>query len=1238
LSLGEPCTGEMFRAKLFLLFILSTGQLTSSFPSLSSQLEGQQSSYNRAASKLVKALKYLFDLQRNATFLTRAETNETESEYIGNNSTTSHNNETDFLTLYPTKLMLIRPIVELKAPDYNESALDFDIWNTTSNISALNLKDLMINKTMSPVQKMHSIISKLLDQSDAGKALQVDVAFFDQICKLAQPAKQCGKNCNRTEVEKPTGKASKTNSLVQYLCVDRFQTVKNNVPCLQNLLRNRGKFCVTKCRKAESKKQDSTQVFLLSRHNFDAKNDLTKSMCKYTKCMAACFVPKIGEQCGRDVAEITKEAVKMGLSAFQDVFEFIDDGEKACEKTTYSILVRMSKCYRKRKATYCHPNWILDERSFTSGRFVLIFVRELEIEFFYMESLPLCMSADEEHRLREILQQADAFRKREEIDLMRQPLESQLMKFTNAFQGWHNRWCVLDPNKGQLRYYLKSECKNQKPRGVLSLVNAEINPSEEDSLIFSVTPAAGETYKFRAFDIKQKQQWVNRLRTVAADHTERKIKNLKSQAVQKYLTRSIDELPRTVVDNVPVYQDCLAVKSYLQSLLDNLNECFEALKTVEQGVVSSLYAEVSTNGDGSSVDDQQSVVVESNDSYDEEEEQVDDALPVPLPVSSESNSSTINSSSSSSSSSSYGSSVQRRGQKPKKKDTLLTVTSHLKLGTDMTKVALPSVCMRGYSLLEMYSNFFSNLSYFFDIAEKRTADERLISILKWYLSAFYFAFGDDVSHKPYNPVQGETFTCSWVQSIEDTNYRRRRIRFHAEQISHRPPSTAIFASSSSGNLFFNATICHKATFMGNSISVTCFGDAKLAVSTSDVGDGSSKRWEVYQIGFPSLLARSILTEPWMELGGKFQISCQQTEMSAAVTFHTKPFYFSKLNRVTVEAKTASGHAFCRMQGDWRYAIHIELQNGSTEMIDVPSIAKAIRLIRPLEKQAENESRVVWKNVTDCLRNGDLTAADEAKVAVEQLNRNKPASNKYSAFKPLVDSTFFIHKEMPMDAMETEKLLCEYNKEVRKEERSGGMKQRLSNGADEKEKHIRIQDIDVYFNNAEKQLKRAQVISESPLLLQPYVSKCLEKAKPLFWNIKRTADQAVVYFDYFKAVAEYNYAYFVKEDQTALPKTVAIALAAMGGFLMGFRKGDKSSMVSYSFLATSLAAMFCYPQPVVELIQHGPKKLLQYRWNDHSTSALPQSWSSSSSSSANSTSTASDSRDHDMYTTRSDRIA
>ncbi|XP_003373716.1 ADP-ribosylation factor GTPase-activating protein 3 [Trichinella spiralis] len=43
----------------------------------------------------------------------------------------------------------------------------------------------------------------------------------------------------------------------------------------------------------------------------------------------------------------------------------------------------------------------------------------------------------------------------------------------------------------------------------------------------------------------------------------------------------------------------------------------------------------------------------------------------------------------------------------------------------------------------------------------------------------------------------------------------------------------------------------------------------------------------------------------------------------------------------------------------------------------------------------------------------------------------------------------------------------------------------------------------------------------------------------------------------------NYAYFVKEDQTALPKTVAIALAAMGGFLMGFRKGTEAeSSISF----------------------------------------------------------------------------
>lgn len=47
-------------------------------------------------------------------------------------------------------------------------------------------------------------------------------------------------------------------------------------------------------------------------------------------------------------------------------------------------------------------------------------------------------------------------------------------------------------------------------------------PSEDDSLVFSVNPITGDGYKLRATDTRQKQEWINRLRLLAEDQTERK--------------------------------------------------------------------------------------------------------------------------------------------------------------------------------------------------------------------------------------------------------------------------------------------------------------------------------------------------------------------------------------------------------------------------------------------------------------------------------------------------------------------------------------------------------------------------------------------------------------------------------------------------------------------------------------------------------------------------------------------
>lgn len=51
------------------------------------------------------------------------------------------------------------------------------------------------------------------------------------------------------------------------------------------------------------------------------------------------------------------------------------------------------------------------------------------------------------------------------------------------------------------------------------MAGAVISPSDEDSLTFTVSPAAGESYKLRAHDTRDRQMWINRLRIIAEMHT-----------------------------------------------------------------------------------------------------------------------------------------------------------------------------------------------------------------------------------------------------------------------------------------------------------------------------------------------------------------------------------------------------------------------------------------------------------------------------------------------------------------------------------------------------------------------------------------------------------------------------------------------------------------------------------------------------------------------------------------------
>lgn len=62
--------------------------------------------------------------------------------------------------------------------------------------------------------------------------------------------------------------------------------------------------------------------------------------------------------------------------------------------------------------------------------------------------------------------------------------------------------------------------------------------------------------------------------------------------------------------------------------------------------------------------------------------------------------------------------------------------------------------------------------------------------------------------------------------------------------------------------------------------------------------------EEYTFTLPCAYARSILTVPWVELGGKVNISCVKSGYSAVITFQTKPFYGGKLHKSVARAERA----------------------------------------------------------------------------------------------------------------------------------------------------------------------------------------------------------------------------------------------------------------------------------------------------------------------------------------------
>uniref|UniRef100_A0A8D0L966 Oxysterol-binding protein n=1 Tax=Sphenodon punctatus TaxID=8508 RepID=A0A8D0L966_SPHPU len=333
------------------------------------------------------------------------------------------------------------------------------------------------------------------------------------------------------------------------------------------------------------------------------------------------------------------------------------------------------------------------------------------------------------------------------------------------------------------------------------------------------------------------------------------------------------------------------------------------------------------------------------------------------------------------------------------KSVIMHLLSQVRLGMDLTKVVLPTFILERRSLLEMYADFFAHPDLFVSISDQKDPKDRMVHVVKWYLSAFHAGRKGSVAKKPYNPILGEIFRCHWVlpttEQEDNTEpisegpvpwVTNNSVTFVAEQVSHHPPISAFYAECISKKIQFNAHIWTKSKFLGMSIGVHNIGQGCVSCLDYD---------EHYILTFPNGYGRSILTVPWIELGGECNINCSKTGYNASIIFHTKPFYGGKKHRVTAEIFSPNDKkSFCSIEGEWNGVMYAKYATGENVVfIDTKKMPTVKKKVRKLEDQEEYESRCLWKDVTCNLKMRDIDAATDAKHRLEERQRAEARDRK-----------------------------------------------------------------------------------------------------------------------------------------------------------------------------------------------------------------------------------------------------
>ena len=193
------------------------------------------------------------------------------------------------------------------------------------------------------------------------------------------------------------------------------------------------------------------------------------------------------------------------------------------------------------------------------------------------------------------------------------------------------------------------------------------------------------------------------------------------------------------------------------------------------------------------------------------------------------------------------------------------------------------------------------------------------------------------------------------------------------------------------SISFTGHIHTKSSFLGMSIAAHMLGEGRVRLQ---------EQGEEYVVTFPSGYCRSILTTPWVELGGRCDITCPQSGYRVEVEFKCKQFWGTEQNMVVAQMFGPEGKkALLKVEGEWTGRMTAKWAAGRQELfLDVTAMKPVKKLVRPVAEQEKWESRRLWREVTAGLKAERIEEATEAKCVLEQRQREEAKVRKETGDK------------------------------------------------------------------------------------------------------------------------------------------------------------------------------------------------------------------------------------------------